>query len=588
METNLPTNHEVKTDYEVPVLVQAPRSNRRGSILRREALEGLKLRNAKHLPHRGTSELQEKEENLQDSRGDEDNTRTVRRGQDSSSNNDERKQIRWRRSRARRPPIAPSREEPKDSHQKPPFMIDSTPIVEGKRSSERKRSVGEWDLKQRLEGRKDKMASLRQKSSSKMKELEVEAVMRMEKAFSKLYVPPFGPLDDPPGVIYLDGDLKQKTIDVRVLESVGEGVQATRKELFDLGTKRRSLVENISAQERRVNRGFPRDLAAEGVHERKARDFDAEKEKVEAKLNLLLDHRRRLLEVLRTSQAADDKKVAVSSILRSEGEAWQEGTTAGRIRDARAEKSRRSSLEDTKDLVRELMARESTLPRVGNTFTPDWSRRHSWDPTTGIEEINREFNSNIQTTKEEAELKLLNEGWREVIDTVFPKAKERKSGHVVGSTAKGDEDHKDASILGFVSTATPREHLEFLIEAMDPSRADDLSTVIKSILLHYTGPAADELDLLLGGRIASKEAQVVVYMSLEALDSVHVSRVPSILMLQWLLARASHLRSLLLRGGVLRRAFRRLESAEVGPGFGPRQRAMQHSALSLVVGVLFS
>ena len=71
METNLPTNHEVKTDYEVPVLVQAPRSNRRGSILRREALEGLKLRNAKHLPHRGTSELQEKEENLQDSRGDE-------------------------------------------------------------------------------------------------------------------------------------------------------------------------------------------------------------------------------------------------------------------------------------------------------------------------------------------------------------------------------------------------------------------------------------------------------------------------------------------------------------------------------------
>ena len=77
--------------------------------------------------------------------------------------------------------------------------------------------------------------------------------MRMEKAFSKLYVPPFGPLDDPPGVIYLDGDLKQKTIDVRVLESVGEGVQATRKELFDLGTKRRSLVENISAQERRVS-----------------------------------------------------------------------------------------------------------------------------------------------------------------------------------------------------------------------------------------------------------------------------------------------------------------------------------------------
>ena len=55
--------------------------------------------------------------------------------------------------------------------------------------------------------------------------------------------------------------------------------------------------------------------------------------------------------LLAGAQAADDKKVAVSSILRSEGEAWQEGTTAGRIRDARAEKSRRSSLEDTKARV---------------------------------------------------------------------------------------------------------------------------------------------------------------------------------------------------------------------------------------------
>lgn len=75
----------------------------------------------------------------------------------------------------------------------------------------------------------------------------------IEKAFKSLYMPPLGPLDDPPGVIYLNGSLTDKTVDVRVLNSVGEGVQAARKELFDLGTKRRSLVEEIRTQNRRVS-----------------------------------------------------------------------------------------------------------------------------------------------------------------------------------------------------------------------------------------------------------------------------------------------------------------------------------------------
>lgn len=70
--------------------------------------------------------------------------------------------------------------------------------------------------------------------------------------FRKLYVPPLGPLDDPPGVIYLDGTLTEKTVDVRVLDSVGEGVRETRNELFGLTSRRRSLVEEIRAQNRRV------------------------------------------------------------------------------------------------------------------------------------------------------------------------------------------------------------------------------------------------------------------------------------------------------------------------------------------------
>lgn len=74
----------------------------------------------------------------------------------------------------------------------------------------------------------------------------------MEEAFAKFYVSPMGSQDDPPGVIYLDGKLTEKTVDVRVLNSVGEDVQATRKELFDLGARRRSLVEESRAQTRRV------------------------------------------------------------------------------------------------------------------------------------------------------------------------------------------------------------------------------------------------------------------------------------------------------------------------------------------------
>lgn len=75
---------------------------------------------------------------------------------------------------------------------------------------------------------------------------------KVGEAFRKLNVPPLGPLDDPPGVIYLDGNLTEKTVDSRVLDSVGEGIQEARKELYGLSTRRRTLVEEARAQKRRV------------------------------------------------------------------------------------------------------------------------------------------------------------------------------------------------------------------------------------------------------------------------------------------------------------------------------------------------
>lgn len=81
--------------------------------------------------------------------------------------------------------------------------------------------------------------------------------------------------------------------------------------------------------------------------------------------------------------------------------------------------------------------------------------------------------------------------------------------------------------------------------------------------------------------------QGLLEITLEALDFVHASYLPSIMMLQWLLARAPHLRAALLRGGILRRAFCRLERTEAKKGLGKGEKAIQYGALSLVIGILF-
>lgn len=90
---------------------------------------------------------------------------------------------------------------------------------------------------------------------------------KVHAAFQELYIPPLGPHDDPPGVIYLNGKLTEKTVDVTVLNSVGEGVLAARKALYDSGSRRRSLMEEVHAQKKRVS--APKDPVATAEHFRK-------------------------------------------------------------------------------------------------------------------------------------------------------------------------------------------------------------------------------------------------------------------------------------------------------------------------------
>lgn len=89
------------------------------------------------------------------------------------------------------------------------------------------------------------------------------------------------------------------------------------------------------------------------------------------------------------------------------------------------------------------------------------------------------------------------------------------------------------------------------------------------------------------------KAQALVEITLEALEHIHVSRVPAVLMLQWFLARAPHLKALLLREGVLAKMFARMSRIEAQNGEGESgvmngKRSIQYSALALVIGALFS
>ncbi|CAM9610098.1 unnamed protein product, partial [Ectocarpus sp. 6 AP-2014] len=247
---------------------------------------------------------------------------------------------------------------------------------------------------QRAKEVRERRRSRRRESSLRIKDLEHSSVEKMSDAIRRLYVPPLGPLDDPPGVVYLDGKPTEKTVDSTFLDSVGEGVLEARKELFDLGTRRRSLVEEIRAQNRRVSLGFPRNPAAEDVLQKRAKEADEDREKTESKLKRRLDHRRRLLNVLKASHVEDNGGTdLVSKIARSEMPRAGVGTGTA---DGAGHGSgpRRSSLADLKasrrqiDLAKELMAREP-VPCSRNVATVDCSRRPSVKPV----ESNREPSS---------------------------------------------------------------------------------------------------------------------------------------------------------------------------------------------------
>ncbi|CAM9821216.1 unnamed protein product, partial [Hapterophycus canaliculatus] len=317
---------------------------------------------------------------------------------------------------------------------------------------------------------------------------------------------PLGPLDDPPGVIYLNEKLTEKTVDTRVLGTVGEGVREARKELFDFGTERRFLVEEIRAQNRRVSLGFPRNLATEAVLEKKTKESDMKREKAEGKLKRLLDHRRRLFDVLKVSQAEEDNDVSLlSKIARSELPRTGEGGVAGMGTltvigtgngSITGSGGRRSSLDDLKDLATELMAREP-VPTLRNVATVDRSKRRSRQRGTATQDA----------TPKREQKRALNQGWREVMEAVFSEEAVRRRQVVRFREGAGEDERerKENDVRSFMAATTPKEHVEFIITAMDPSRAKDFSSVIKCLLQHYTGPAADELDIFLGGRIGGME-----------------------------------------------------------------------------------
>lgn len=86
-------------------------------------------------------------------------------------------------------------------------------------------------------------------------ELEESTVKEIQSAFQELHIPMLGEEDDPAGVIYMDDSLMNKTVDTAFFVELGHSIKATRKQLFELILRRRSLVEEIRAQDRRVGYG---------------------------------------------------------------------------------------------------------------------------------------------------------------------------------------------------------------------------------------------------------------------------------------------------------------------------------------------
>eukprot|EP00904_Undaria_pinnatifida_P011104 jgi/Undpi1/7123/HiC_scaffold_22.g09597.m1 len=374
-----------------------------------------------------------------------------------------------------------------------------------------------------------------------------------------------------------------------------EGIEEDLRQRAEAMKERRTSRRRESVLRANVSLGFPRNPAVESLLETKAREADAARTKTEEKLHRLLDHRRRLLDVLQASQAYDKDFRASSNILRSElpqavrhvSDDEAVSLVGMNCKGGNKASVRRSSLDNLKDLAKELMDGEASTSADDRLKSPAVDASASAQETASEKKTrNQLLNKALSVEKKQ--------GWREVMEMVFSGGGKVGKGKRVGGSragAGGDggggRGYKDPNIWGFMVATTAREHVEFLIAAMNPARAQDLPAVVECFLRHYTGAAADELDIFLGGRVTATEIQCLVEMTLSALDTVHIRYVPSVLMLQWLLARAPHLRALLLKGGVLRRAFRRLEKAEA-KGYGPGEKAMQYGALSLVIGISFS
>jgi hypothetical protein len=438
----------------------------------------------------------------------------------------------------------------------------------------------------------------RRNSDARAAAAQEQLLLQLRAAAVALLPPSTGPSEPVPGVV-LSGDmLQEQAVDPSVLDSLSADIRAAHWRIEQL-------------QQRLAS---PEDASKATVATTKQ-----QLQQANAQLAKLLEHRRRLLEVAKENmhgslasgsssisaglrslqqQRRASSITAVSALFDADNEYAQQQqqlNTSLHVQHAEATElpqqrtcsGRRSSLDALSDLITELGERtDVALPAADRLKA---KRRSSSSSTKAAVMAQRR------------EQQQLDRSWQQAFKLVFPdyssntttNSSSGSSSSKAAAAAAAKRWQQEEDIRLFIAASTPAQHREFIEFALDPAQSRDLPAVAKCLIARYTaGDAtnnnssssyssssggAEELVLL------TADAAKLLHLLLQALRDLHADRVPAVLMLLWLLCYSAPAnRALLLKEGGLGAALQRLRGA------GDSNRAMQYSALALLLGTMWS
>ncbi|CAM9209177.1 unnamed protein product [Chrysoparadoxa australica] len=383
----------------------------------------------------------------------------------------------------------------------------------------------EEETQQRASRRKERRVSTRRSSLYRLQQVDTKTVKEIKEASNALHV-----ASDPGdvyGIVLTGPGPEDHIVSAHAVEELGKGIVKEGKTLQNLKQRKKSLKAKGQGKENEV-----------AALDRKLRS-------VSQTVTRLRNNRDKLLATARKGHSI---KLDPKESSRRAGSAP--------LSKAKASHMRRSSFAAMKELTWKLMKR----------------------PDMDVDQVEVKGRQGKKRAKylRKREGRMVAQGWQEVFDGVFPS--QGRSPTCI---------RREKEMRAFLQATTPPEHLELLTFALEPSQARDLPSVIKVLVRHYTWDGADDLELLVGGRASPEQVTMLLHLMLCALEELHAEYVPSLLLLMWLFARSPSNKAVLLREGVLKKAFRRLKGVKARGSEDKASRAMQFGALTLLSGTLW-